>query len=181
MDFAYAALGGNTLMFVRKDRPLWLSLWLVATLFLVQGCKEEPLATVKSRAPDFTLELFEGGTVSLQDYKGHPVILNFFASWCVPCGEEAPAFEAGYQEFQAKGVRFVGVASQDTHSKAKAFVEKHGLTYPSGLDARGVIREAYGVFGMPTTFFIDKEGLIHYLHVGGVTKELMRYELEKIL
>ncbi|MEO5348552.1 MAG: TlpA family protein disulfide reductase [Magnetococcus sp. YQC-3] len=150
-------------------------------LSLLAGCGESPVPTVRSHAPNFTLELFEGGKWQLSDFKGKPLVLNFFASWCVPCGEEAPAFERGYQAFKEKGVQFIGIASQDTRSKAMDFVQKHGLTYPVGLDTTGAIREAYGVFGMPTTFFVDKAGTIHYLHVGGVNEALLRHELEKIL
>ncbi|MEO5363029.1 MAG: TlpA family protein disulfide reductase [Magnetococcus sp. DMHC-8] len=161
-----------------RRSTLW---WLALLWVLLPGCKETTTPTVLSRAPDFTLETFDGPPWRLGDHLGKPVVLNFFASWCVPCGEEAPAFEEGYQEFKQKGVQFVGIASQDTHSKAKEFVRKYGLTYPSGLDASGVIREAYGVFGMPTTFFVDKKGFINYLHIGGVNRNLMRHELEKIL
>lgn len=155
---------------------------LMLCTVLLAGCQEEaPPPTAKSPAPDFTLNLFAGGQFKMAEHKGHPVIINFFASWCVPCGEEAPTFEQGFQEYREKGVRFVGVASQDTESKARGFVEKHGLTFPTGLDHTGKIREAYGVFGMPTTFFVDKNGVINDLHVGEVTKELMKYELDRIL
>ncbi len=161
------------------SRPL-LGLLAVCAL-LLSGCEEESPPTSKSPAPDFTLDLFTGGQFKMAEHKGQPVVINFFASWCVPCGEEAPVFETGYHEYRQKGVRFVGVASQDTESKAKGFVKKHGLTFPTGLDHTGKIREAYGVFGMPTTFFVDRNGIINELHVGGVTKDLMKYELDKIL
>lgn len=153
---------------------------MIGLSFLLHGCGEAPPPEQKSPAPDFTLDLFEGGKWRLNDHKGHPMIINFFASWCVPCGEEAPLLENGFQEFSKKGVRFIGVASQDTESKARGFVKKYGFTFPTGLDATGEIREAYGVYGLPTTFFIDKKGIISYLHIGGVTKELMQYELEKL-
>lgn len=174
--------GDPPLMFPGSIRPLWSIVWWMALFsLLLSGCKETQAPVVRSLAPDFTLELFDGSTLRMSDIKGKPIVLNFFASWCIPCGEEAPTFEVGYQEYKEKGVQFVGIASQDTHSKAQEFVQKHGLTFPSGLDATGAIREAYGVFGMPTTFFIDKEGYINYLHIGGVNQALMNYELKKIL
>ena len=167
------------MMFAGKFRHLLPLLLITTCSFLIQACGDPP-PEEKSPAPDFTLDLFDGGQWRLGDHKGHPVIINFFASWCVPCGEEAPLLENGYQEFRKKGVLFVGVATQDTESKAKGFVKKHGFTFPTGLDASGKIREAFGVYGLPTTFFIDQQGIISYLHIGGVTKDLIQYELEKI-
>ncbi|NIQ95024.1 MAG: TlpA family protein disulfide reductase [Desulfuromonadales bacterium] len=75
----------------------------------------------------------------------------------------------------------VGIAVQDTESKARKFMEELGLTYPAGLDADSSIKESYRVFGLPITHFIDKEGFISYTHIGVVTEDLLRYELEKIL
>ena len=131
-------------------------------------------------AADFTLKLFNGGSFRMSDHLGAPVIVNFFASWCIPCIAEAPALEAVFQEYRDRGVTVLGVAVQDTESKARGFVEEHGLTFPTGLD-EGEIKGAYGVFGVPTTFFIDKEGFIRYTHAGIVTEDLLRHELEKLL
>jgi cytochrome c biogenesis protein CcmG/thiol:disulfide interchange protein DsbE len=88
--------------------------------------------------------------------------------------------EAIFQEYRDRGVTLLGVAVQDTESKAMGFVEEFGLTFPTGLD-EGEIKEAYGVFGVPTTFFIDGEGFIRYTHAGIVTEDLLRHELEKLL
>ncbi|MEO5335095.1 MAG: TlpA family protein disulfide reductase [Magnetococcus sp. YQC-5] len=157
----------------------WVGLLLTLTL---SGCTgdDQPAITAKRIAPDFTLTLFNGQEFKLSQHQGHPVIINFFASWCIPCGEEAPVLEAAYQELKPQGVVFVGVAGQDTPSKAEGFVKKWGMTFPTGLDATGKILEAYGVYGMPTTFFIDRAGVINDLHIGGVTKELIHYELAKM-
>lgn len=158
----------------------WYWLLLLATLTL-SGCfGENQPANEKRVAPDFTLPLFNGGEFKLKQHLGNPIIINFFASWCIPCGEEAPMLEEAYQELSKKGVVFVGVAGQDTQTKAEEFVKKHGMTFPTGLDATGKILEAYGVYGMPTTFFIDRKGVISDLHIGSITRELIRYELEKI-
>jgi cytochrome c biogenesis protein CcmG/thiol:disulfide interchange protein DsbE len=108
------------------------------------------------------------------------VIINFFASWCIPCKAEAPALEAVFQEYRRRKVAVLGIAVQDTEAKAMGFVEEHGLTFPTGLDD-GKIKESYGVFGVPTTYFIDGEGFIRYTHAGAVTEDLLKYELEKLL
>ncbi len=169
---------------IMKARSLhWLLLLLLG--LGLHGCfggdDSGPPTVGKTQAADFTLELFEGGSFKMAEHTGKPMFINFFASWCIPCGEEAADLEAGYHEYSKKGVQFVGIASQDTESKARGFVKKHGITFPTGLDDTGKIREAYGVFGMPTSFFIDKKGIISYLHIGGVSKDLLKYELDKLL
>jgi peroxiredoxin len=149
---------------------------------VVQGCDDTGQeAKIKEPAPDFALKLLDGSSFPLQDHKGHAVVVNFFASWCVPCKEEAPALESVFQDYRDKDVQIVGVAVQDTESKARAFVEEHGLTFPTGLDAAGKIKQAYRVFGVPTTYFIDREGRITYTHAGAVTTELLEHELDKTL
>lgn len=149
----------------------------------LQSCEEDGGGTAGGKEPaaDFSLALFDGGNFRLSDYRGSPVIVNFFASWCVPCKVEAPVLEKAFQDYGDDGVAVVGIAIQDTETKAKDFVEELGLTYPAGLDADSTIKEAYGVFGLPMTYFIDKAGLINYTHIGVVTEDLLRYELEKIL
>ncbi len=164
----------------------WRSGLLASFLLLLaptlQGCDDaDPMASAKEPAPDFALRLLDGGDFPLQDHKGHAVVVNFFASWCVPCKAEAPALEKVHQDYKARDVQIVGIAIQDTESAARAFVEEHGLTFPTGLDAAGEIKQAYRVFGVPTTYFIDREGRITYTHAGAVTTELMEDELEKNL
>jgi len=135
----------------------------------------------KKAAADFSLELLDSGTFQLSDYKGSPVMINFFASWCHPCREEIPALVSIRNEYKPKGVVFLGIAIDDTEKDVKKFIAQLGFTFPIGLDKTGKIKDAFGVYGLPTTFFIDKEGLINYFHPGGVTKDLLRHELDKLL
>jgi len=137
--------------------------------------------TEKKVAADFSLELLDSGTFRLSDHKGSPVMINFFASWCHPCREEIPALVAIRNEYKPKGVFFLGIAIDDTEKDVKKFIKQLGFTFPIGLDKTGKIKDAFGVYGLPTTFFIDKKGLINYFHPGGVTKDLLRYELDKLL
>lgn len=150
---------------------------LCSLLFLV-GCGDK---VPKESASDFTLELFEGGSFTLSKQHGHPVVINFFASWCIPCKAEAPALDKVYKESKIKGVAFLGIAVQDTVEKAKDFVKENGITFPAGLDQDGTIKESFGVYGVPVTYFIDKNGIINYIHAGILTEDLIRYELDKIL
>jgi len=161
----------------------FLLAFLIAGLLLGQGCSEDTSTTTSAKevAPDFTLELFDGGSFRLSDQKGKKaVVINFFASWCVSCGKETPIIEKIFKEYSQQ-VAFVGIAVDDTEKKAKAFMKKIGLNIPAGLDRTGEIKEAFGLYGMPTTFFIDKAGMVSYFHPGVVTEQLLKHEIDKIL
>ena len=151
---------------------------LIAGSLLSQGCSED--APAKETAPDFSVLLFDGEHFQLGAYRGKPVLINFLASWCIPCREEIPILNQVYGEYTTD-VAFIAIAVGDTEENAKKFVEKFGLSLPAGIDTTGEIEQAYGVYGVPTTLFIDKEGIISYLHSGGVTEKLLKHELDKIL
>jgi cytochrome c biogenesis protein CcmG/thiol:disulfide interchange protein DsbE len=110
-------------------------------------------------APNFTLGLFDGQSFSLAEQRGKPTIVNFWASWCLPCEDEAVALERSARRY-ADRVSFVGVAVQDTDGNARAFVRRFGVTYPNGLDASGEIAIDFGMTGVPETYFIDSSGRI---------------------
>ena len=111
-------------------------------------------------APDFTVETFEGETLSLSDLRGQVVVLNFWASWCPPCRWEMPFFETISQEYKERDVVFLGIAMSDTIEDATDFADTAGVTYPLALDTTNAIARDYEVLGLPTTFLIDKDGLI---------------------
>lgn len=154
-------------------------------LFVVKDADEETparsRAMVKELAPDFSLALLGGGTLRSAEFKGKPVLVNFFASWCLPCREEMPAIVRIVREYQAKGVVFLGIAVDDTEAKMREFVTRLEVNFPVGLDEGAVIQKAFGLYGLPTTYFIDRKGVINYFHSGAVTEELLRHELDKLL
>lgn len=115
-------------------------------------------ATRLGPAPDFTLRLFDGGAFHLADQRGKVLVVNFWASWCVPCRTESPRLEAAARRFQGQGVVVVGVDIQDDDKDARAFVAQYGLTYPTGAEQGMKISQAYGVSGLPSTFFVDRQG-----------------------
>ena len=159
---------------------------VVAGLLLTQGdAKNEfsskSVSEKKELAPNFTLLTVSSGDFHLRDYKGRPVLINFFASWCLPCREEMPVLEKIAHEYESKGVVFLGIAIDDTEQKIKDFVAKYGVTFPVGLDKTAAIQKSFGLYGIPTTYFIDKQGIINYSHSGSVTEELMQHELDKLL
>lgn len=127
--------------------------FLAAGLFLTT----QPRAQQGGPAPEFQLPVLGGGTLSSQELKGSPVVINFWASWCVPCRQEAPLLEATFKQYQAKGVRFVGVDYNDLESDALSFVKQFGITYPSVRDPDGTLVKQFGVRGVPETFFIDRQ------------------------
>lgn len=141
----------------------------------------KPAVAAKEAAPDFKLALLDGGSFQLGSHKGKPVLINFFASWCLPCREEMPAIEKIVREYQPKGVAFLAISTDDTEANAKDFVKKYGVTFPVGIDKSTEIQKAYGLYGIPTTYFIDKQGMVNYFHSGSVTEELMKHELDKLL
>ena len=126
------------------------------------------ITLVQQPAPDFTLPLFTSGELVLSELRGRPLVLNFWASWCVPCREEAPGLERAWRAFREKQVMFIGLDIQEGESSAKAYLDEFQVTYPNGLDADGKITIDYGVVGIPVTFFVNKRGIIERRFVGAI-------------
>ncbi|MDO8532370.1 MAG: TlpA disulfide reductase family protein [Dehalococcoidia bacterium] len=132
-------------------------------------------------APDFTITTFDGTRFRLSEQRGKVVVINFWASWCVPCREEAPFLERAWREYKDKGVVFVGVDIQDTESAARAYIKEFDITYPNGPDVSGEITIDYGVSGIPVTFFVDKEGRVAGRWVGAVGARLLAGSINDLL
>jgi cytochrome c biogenesis protein CcmG/thiol:disulfide interchange protein DsbE len=126
----------------------------------------------KPAAP-FMLTMFDGKTLTLDDLRGKAVFLNFWASWCPPCREEAKDLEAAWQKIKDKNMAFVGVALQDTDENSREFLKEFNVTYLNGKDESGKIAVDYGTWGIPESFFIDPQGRITYKHVGGIRAALV--------
>ena len=131
-------------------------------------------------APAFAMDLHGGGELSIGPDLGKPVVLNFWASWCPPCREESPLLERAWRQYEERGVLFVGVDTQDTEADALAYIDEFGLTFPNGLDADGEITVAYGVVGLPVTFFIGGDGVVKRRWVGALTESQLLPWVEEL-
>jgi peroxiredoxin len=129
---------------------------------------------VGSRAPGFTLSDLEGNEVSLAHLRGQPVIINFWATWCAPCQVEMPALEQAYQERKDEGLVILAVnRDEDPGAVARFFYEELGLSFTPLLDEEARVNDQYRVFNLPTTFFVDGEGIIQGIHRGVLTQSLI--------
>jgi len=123
-------------------------------------------------APNLEFITFEGKKFNVKEYIGHPVVVNFWASWCGPCRLEAKIFERAYRKYSVSaGVVFVGVAVQDREEAARRFVKEFSITYPNGIDETGVIGGVYNIYAIPQTFVFDRNGRIAMVYVGAIVED----------
>lgn len=128
-------------------------------------------------APGFTLSRLDaaGGDLSLASLEGKPVVVNFWASWCIPCKDEAPALEKTYEQYRSRGLVVLGVDAQDFRGDARRFMKRFGIRYPVVYDGSGSTLGKWGVTGFPETFFVDRRGrLVGERIQGGIDTERNR-------
>ena len=149
------------------------------------GCSSAPAQSdhVDNQAPDFHLPDLDGKIVSLSSFRGKPVMLNFWASWCPPCREETPYIQQVYEEWSGKGVVVLGINVGENISKAKEFAQGYGLSFPILLDTEGEAAQKYEPQGLiPRTFFIDEKGVIRARVIGAFpSKEAIENKLREII
>lgn len=155
---------------------------MIYGLFYASDPKSIPSALVGKPAPSFIVNTFKGEEISLDQFLGKPIVLNFWASWCLACREEAYILEKAHQTFSQKGAVFIGIATNDTREKSISFIEKYKKTFylaPDTDSAKYALD--YGVTGLPETFFINKHGVIEYKHLGTITAESIETFLQEQL
>lgn len=135
-------------------------------------------------APDFTLKTPDGESITLSELRGQAVLVNLWATWCPPCRAEMPAMQKMYGEYKERGfvVLAVNTTYQDDPSAVVPFTQKYGLTFPILLDETGVVAEKYELRSLPSSFFIDRNGIIQEVVIGGPMSEaLLRTRIESLL
>jgi len=132
-------------------------------------------------APDFTLTGFDRRTVTLSELRGQVVIVNFWASWCLPCREEAAYLEQTWRKYEDQGVVFIGVDYVDTEKAALGYIEEFDITYINGPDIKTRISDAYNIQGVPETFFIAKNGEVRGMHIGPLYPPELDEKIEELL
>ena len=144
--------------------------------------RDIPSPLVGRPASAFTLTAFDGAPVTLGALRGKVVVLNFWASWCNPaCYEEAPVLERAWRTYRERGVVVVGVDMQDTPEAARDFIQRFELSFLNAPDPQGKVAVEYGVYGVPETFFVARDGTIRAKHVGALTDAVIRARLEQLL
>lgn len=164
----------------KRGVPLWaqITIWAVLAAFLViifVGLQRAQEGNVQAGAEtgelEFTMPLFEGyeyegaNEISLQDLRGKVVVLNFWASWCVTCKDEAVELEEAWQYYDGEVV-FIGVDYVDTEPEARGYLERYAITYPNGPDMGTKISQAFRIQGVPETYFLDQDGVVQHVQLG---------------
>ncbi len=134
-----------------------------------------------SPVPDFQLTALDGSSMNLGDQQGRVVVVNFFASWCDPCRQEAVALEQTWRDYQDRGVQFFGIAYKDADAKAQAFLDEFDVSYPSTVERNNRTARAYGLTGVPETFVIDQQGLLVRHFLGPITQAQLSQEINQLL
>jgi cytochrome c biogenesis protein CcmG/thiol:disulfide interchange protein DsbE len=159
-----------------------LALILTQLLTPAPNAESDPL--IGHPAPNFSLAILRPDTrrksaLSLSNFKGKPVVLNFWASWCAPCKEEVPLLESAWKQMQAQGkdVVFLGIDYQDSNKDSISFLQLYSITYPVVLDTDGSVANKYGVTSLPQTIFINRNGMV----ISRVPRELTTQVLSSSL
>ncbi|HEX6512257.1 MAG TPA: TlpA disulfide reductase family protein [Chloroflexota bacterium] len=161
---------------VAPRRPLFVVIPIAALVAAILGVFGYTLlhgassgrtsALMGKHAPQFAYTTFDGTTVDLASLRGKPVMINFWGSWCVPCKDEAPILRQAWAKYQGGNVQFLGVAIWDQGDAAKAFAQTEGASWINGIDNDGKIAIDYGVYGVPESFFISRQGVLTDRYVG---------------
>ena len=157
----------------------FVTLGIIVALALLRQTRAQP---TEGPAPDFAFTTFDGENYQLSDLRGKVVVLNFWASWCAPCRDEAPEFESAWKHYEPSGdVVFLGVAYADNGVRSLEFLDEFGISYLNAPDLGTRISALYGVRAVPETFVIDQEGKVAEFLIAGVTESQLREVIDPLL
>jgi peroxiredoxin len=151
-------------------------------VFGIALARQQQMQPTSGLAPDFSFTTFDSQTMQLSDFRGKVVVINFWASWCVPCADEAPELEAAWRQYQPRGdVVFLGIAYADNGPRSVEFIERYGISYLNAPDLGTRISEDYNIRGVPETFIINQEGEIVEFIYAGVTQQQLSTIIDRAL
>ncbi len=154
----------------------------IIALFAVGMVNRGAKPVESGAAPQFSIPLFSGETFSLAEQRGKVVVVNFWASWCIPCRQEAPMLERVWRRYKDRDVVFVGVAYVDTETESAKFLKEFNITYPNGPDIGTEISQKFHIKGVPETFFVGKDGQIYGNYIGPFGSEAaLTTKIEELL
>ncbi len=162
---------------IRTGLPRWVQIgifvFVIAIIaFFAFGLKARgEVQPGTGAAPDFTLQTFDGKSVKLSDLRGKVVVINFWASWCVPCRDEAPFLQKTWQQYENKDVVFMGIDWVDPEPDAKAYIKQYGITYMNGPDLGSAISPLFRIKGVPETYFVGKDGKLYGNSLGPIAPD----------
>ncbi|MFZ3079613.1 MAG: TlpA family protein disulfide reductase [Bellilinea sp.] len=169
---------------------IWSTTGRLVVVFLVVGLiallawglvQAEKTPLEEGMAPDFTLTSFDGRTYTLSDLRGNVVIINFWASWCPPCREEAAYLERTWRKYKDKGVIFIGVDYADAEKPALAYIDEFDITYFNGPDLGTRISQSYNIKGVPETYYVAKDGTLRGNHIGPLFEPELDNRIDELL
>ena len=173
-------------MMKNKKMLLGARAFLCASVMTVLCCscaeKDKSPITVSGIAPDFSLEDLQGKTIRLKDLRGKVVLVNFFATWCAPCIKEVPAFSQLYERYREKGFEIVGIGvDMEGETALRPFSEKLRIPYPVVIGTRKVVLDYGGITGVPTSFFVDRDGYIADQFIGVRPVQILEKNITNLL
>jgi peroxiredoxin len=161
---------------------------IIVTLFLLstacnrgKGGETTGSIIIGSKAPEFSMTSLSGQQISLKDLRGQGVLVNFWATWCYPCREEMDDLKAAYEKYKDQGIVILGIDMKEGEETVRKFIESYKITYPILIDMDGKVGDAYNVFGIPSSFFIDKDGVIRDIILGEMNQDSINNKIEKLI